>query len=301
MGAKRVAYRARHRKAHRALVPARCATATPTTREPDPALRPGRLIKNAPSGAAPLRLHDRRSTRPRAVQAITRVPGSPADLADLYRQMIGNLNKIGLNHVGAVGVGGIGKTQLAIEFVHRFSFAFDYIFWVDATNSDKWLPQLVDIAKNGLDLKPKETAGVEVTHQYLSALEEYCRSHPQMLIVMNNVQDPLLLNSVVPLPGVAVLSLPCNLLFTTRSHFQMEGVAEHPVDILSAGAASALLASMRPQVDAAESANAAFICQAVGNLPLALVLIGVFSVTNLGFRTPLITRGFRSAACPLSN
>ena len=203
--------------------------------------------------------------------------GRQRDLVDLYRLMIGNLNKIGLNHVGTVGMGGIGKTQLAVEFVHRFSFAFDSVFWIDATSSDKWLDQFVEIAKSGLGLKAAEAAsGIEVTQLYMSALEEYCRSHPQMLIIMDNVQDPLLLNRAAPLLGVAVLSLRCNVLFTTRSHFQIEGVAEHPVDILSREAAVALLASMRSQVGAAEQASAALICQAVGNLPLALVLVGSF-------------------------
>ena len=42
--------------------------------------------------------------------------GRRQDLLELYLKLIGNLNKIGINQVGTVGMGGICKTQLVVEF-----------------------------------------------------------------------------------------------------------------------------------------------------------------------------------------
>lgn len=224
--------------------------------------------------------------------------GRKQDLADLYRQMIGNLNKIGINQVGAVGMGGIGKTQLTVEFVYRFSFAFDGIFWVDAADSNKWLPQIVEIARDRLKQPIPEAAGVEITHQYVLAFQEFCRRHPRTLLVMDNVQDPALLNSPGQLFGLPVLSLGCNLLFTTRSHFTLPGVAEHSVDILTAEAASALLNWMRLQTDASEKESAQLICRAVGNLPLALVLVGSFLRKRTGVSYAAYYQGLKERGLP---
>jgi len=201
--------------------------------------------------------------------------GRHADLLDLYMKMIGNLNKIGINQVGTVGMGGIGKTQLAVEFAYRLSFGFQGIYWVQAADPYRWADEFISIARDRLKLKVKDPDRPEAERQYIFALQDYFKSHPNTLVVMDNVTDPKLLNNDGYLFGIPPLTLGCDLLFTTRKHFQLPGVSSQSVNILSSDAAYNLLKSYRvPQTFEEEYAKA--ICNAVGNLPLAIILAGAY-------------------------
>jgi len=204
--------------------------------------------------------------------------GRQTELLQLYLSIVGNLKKIGINQVGIGGMGGIGKTQLAVEFAYRFSFAFDHVFWIQAAAEETWLEQFVEIARDRLGLAPPNREGPITSRQYLLQLQAYCKEHPQTLIVMDNVGEPNELNSDRALPGLAPLELGSNLLFTTRRRFDLSdvGVLEQSVDILGPDAAYRLLTSERPPSSADEEEAARSICNAVGRLPLAIVLIAAF-------------------------
>jgi hypothetical protein len=54
----------------------------------------------------------------------SRFVGRDADMLDLYFLSIGGVNRTEVSRVGITGMGGIWKTQLAVEFCHRFGFVF---------------------------------------------------------------------------------------------------------------------------------------------------------------------------------
>src|ERR1051326_774939 len=95
--------------------------------------------------------------------------GRKAELVELYLRMIGNLHRIGINQVGTKGMGGVGKTQLAVEFAYRYSFAFENVYWLDATDPQQWLQKLVWLARDRLHLRVPEPDGPEGGRQYLFA------------------------------------------------------------------------------------------------------------------------------------
>lgn len=202
--------------------------------------------------------------------------GRHLDLLDLYLKLIGNLNKIGVNHVGCVGMAGVGKTQLVVEFAYRFSFAFEGIYLLQAVDQEAWSKQCVRIAKYYLKLQGPEPESSEADQYYLLAFQKYCREHPHLLMIMDNVIDPLMLNSDSVLSAqinLTPLTLGCDILFTTRKRFHLPGVNLQPVGPLSQEAAYHLLTRDRQLQSPAEQERAREICNAIGYLPLALTLI----------------------------
>jgi WD40 repeat protein len=196
--------------------------------------------------------------------------GRGADLVELYLALIGDLNKVGVRSVGSVGMGGVGKTQLAVEFVHRFAFAFDGVQWLNAADDD-WVRLFTDLARElRLDAGPAPS-----DRDWIRALATHCADHPGLLLVLDNVADPNRLGEP-SLLGTAPLSLGCNLVFTTRRKFDLPGVASRAVDILPEPAALALLAARRGPIGAKGLDDARAICAAVGFLPLALVLAAAY-------------------------
>ena len=202
--------------------------------------------------------------------------GRHMDLLELYLKMIGNLNNIGINQVGTIGMGGIGKTQLAVEFAYRFSFAYDGVFWIQAADTDRWLSQFVELARDRLQLSISDPEKPQANRQYIYARQKYCNENPQMLIIMDNVSDPKQLNNDTFLFGLTPLTLRCNLLFTTRKHFRLNGVTAQAVDVLSTEGSYTLLTKYREPDMPDEAQHARAICNAVGFLPLAIVLAGSY-------------------------
>ena len=198
--------------------------------------------------------------------------GRHLDLLDLYLKMIGNLNKIGINQVGTVGMGGVGKTQLAVEFAYRFSFAFNDVFWIQAAEVNQWKSKFVELARDRLELSISDPDQPQADKRYIFRLQKYLKYNPQTLIIMDNVIEPKLLNNESFLYGITPLTLGCNLLFTTRQHFCLNGVTDQAVDVLSPESAYMLLTHDRKPITPKEEEDARAICNAVGYLPLAIIL-----------------------------
>jgi hypothetical protein len=63
--------------------------------------------------------------------------------------------------VGTIGMGGIGKTQLAVEFAHRFSYSFHAVYWIQAASPETWLSEFTSITTARLRREIKDLDKLE--------------------------------------------------------------------------------------------------------------------------------------------
>src|SRR5205085_448504 len=92
------------------------------------------------------------------------------------------------------GLGGIGKTQTAIEYAHRYQNDYQHIFWVRADTPETLTSDLVSIA-GLLNLKEKEAQGQTLI---IAAVKRWLESHPKWLLIKEKeAQDQTLIIAAV--------------------------------------------------------------------------------------------------------
>jgi WD40 repeat protein len=193
-------------------------------------------------------------------------------------------------------MGGIGKTQLAVEYVHRNRD--DYpggIFWIDAS-----APLAEGFSRLATDGRLKWAEPDRPCDEQIRAAFAALNRRADGLLVLDNLPDPATI-AIPVLPGCTPEDLKCRLLFTTRRHDlgRFTGVE---VTVLPEEPALRLLLRHPSRKGTLEPADpdhehARAIARMLGRLPLALELAGAYlgkfsgDVTLEGYRDGLRSDG----------
>jgi tetratricopeptide (TPR) repeat protein len=173
------------------------------------------------------------------------------------------------------GLGGIGKTQTALEYAYRYQNDYDTILWVKADSSETLLADLVSVAH--LLHLPERTE--QETARIVNAVKGWLHSHQRWLLILDNADDLAVLNTLLPLPSKG------HILLTTRS--QATGRLAQQVDIEDMGPEEGALFLLRrakllgideplETASVADQKAAKALVQRLGGLPLALDQAGAF-------------------------
>ena len=156
------------------------------------------------------------------------------------------------------GMGGIGKTQIAAEYIYRHLEDYELVWWIQATQPAQIRAALTDLAQ------ALRLPGAREAHTAVPAVREALRigaPYRRWLLVFDSAESPEAVRPFFPSNG------PGEILITSRNP-DWAGVAR-PLEIavFSRAESKDLLRRRGPEID---DAQADALAQKLGDLPLAI-------------------------------
>lgn len=198
------------------------------------------------------------------------------DILEHLHTLLHSGNRVALTQVQAIsGLGGMGKTQTAIEYAYRHREEYRAVFWCRAETGGALIADFVSIAEL-LDLREKEDQDQRLVVQ---AVRHWLQTHTDWLLILDNIEDLALIDDVLPAESAG------HLVLTTRT--QVTGALAQRIDLGQMEPQESALFLLRRAkllgLDArlgeaapADRATAMAIAHLLGSLPLALDQAGAY-------------------------
>jgi tetratricopeptide (TPR) repeat protein len=175
------------------------------------------------------------------------------------------------------GLGGIGKTQLALEYAYRHRQHYRAVLWAQADTREALTSSFISMAAAELlNLPEKNEQDVK---RIIEAVRRWLQKQSGWLLVLDNADDLALAKEFVP------PAFNGHLLLTTRVHATGRFARRLEVDVLSREHGALFLLrrakilvsdAVLEQASEAERTRALAICDELGALPLALDQAGAY-------------------------
>lgn len=173
--------------------------------------------------------------------------------------------------VALSGMGGIGKTQLGVEYVYRHSDLYgDGIVWFDANDPNRSVrQQLLDVARL-LQLSVADPQRPDIEEQLVAALHDYLMANRDALLVYDNVVDPGTFCRTQVGAGQTPVTLGGRILFITRRQDLPAFATSLRLREIEADTARRIVTMSRPEL--LRDPDLDTLCAMLDYLPLALRL-----------------------------
>ena len=162
------------------------------------------------------------------------------------------------------GLGGVGKTAVAIEYAYRYGADYDLVCWIRADQTPLVRSSLAALAEH-LGLPAPSASGIDLTTR--AVLDALRRGEPysRWLLIFDNADQPEELQPFIP-------AGPGDVLITSRNHRWGPVVDTIPLDVFARAESIQFLLKRVPKRLA--EADADKLAEALGDLPLALEQAG---------------------------
>src|SRR6266702_5965326 len=224
-----------------------------------------------------------RPTFPGALPAVWNIPypRNPyfTGREELLRRLAASLRAgetVGISQPQAVsGLGGVGKTQLALEYAYRYYQDYEAVLWTRADTQEALISGFVVFASLLQLPEQEERDQLKIVH----AVKHWLTSHTRWLVLLDNADDLAQVRDFLPPAGRG------HTLLTTRAASMGRLAQRLEVDTLDVEPGALLLLHRAERLapdaplekaEASERTIALSITQELGGLPLALDQAGAY-------------------------
>ena len=177
------------------------------------------------------------------------------------------------------GLGGIGKTQTALEYAYRYANEYEAVLWVQADSREVLVADFARLALTLNVLEKEETDSFRM----ITAVRRWLEKHGPWLLILDNADDLAIASEFLPrLPGGAMLLTTLSQITTLHiKNIQMEKMSREE-------GITFLLRRIAPEGDADEEGDlfkkvstreqqaASELWEMMDGLPLALDQAGAY-------------------------
>jgi tetratricopeptide (TPR) repeat protein len=157
------------------------------------------------------------------------------------------------------GMGGVGKSQLAIEYVHRHSQDYDLVWWISAEHQGQILGALTNLAQRlKLDTSNEANIAVPAVREALSTGQTGYR---RWLLIFDNAENVEDVRQFFPTGGAG------KILVTSRNQGWERVARTLEVDVFTRAESNSFLIHRASELTEHEASRLA---DALGDLPLAI-------------------------------
>ncbi|GAA2743141.1 FxSxx-COOH system tetratricopeptide repeat protein [Kitasatospora cinereorecta] len=192
-------------------------------------------------------------------------------LDDLRAQLSGGTTAVLPPPQTLYGLGGVGKTQVALEYAHRYMSHYDLVWWIDAEQSENVVVDLAELAGR-LGLRVGDNVN-EAAQAARDALRQGIPT-PNWLLIFDNADEPTDIRRYFP-------DGPGHILVTSRNQGWSGQAGVLNVDVFDR---TESIDHLTRRVRNLTRQDADRVAEAVGDLPLAVEVAAAWLETT---RTPV--------------